>query len=199
MTCHGLRHTTKLLLQSDSLLRGPGDEISIPTPATNKGIKEKLEVKIRNKEYLLGELIVPRKYKKMVLAEDGKSLKEECFTVSGRKISLIEIRRRLMEKHEKLGIVRKTTDEEYDKMTESDLSLKLQKLNEYTEGEIDQQMRQRLMSIERTRHLSLWHDHSKVTNRGHKVFMVNALYDEALYYTDKEMEKKCRCQCSVPC
>ena len=37
-----------------------------------------------------------------------------------------------MEKHEKLGIFRKTTDEEYDKMTESDLSLKLQKLNEYT-------------------------------------------------------------------
>ena len=95
-----------------SLLRGCGGQLSVPVPATNKKVKGKLEVRIRNNEYLLGELVVPRKYKKVVLGTDG-TLKEECFTVSGRKIPLVDIRRRIMEKHEKLAIVRKTIDEKY--------------------------------------------------------------------------------------
>ena len=171
-----------------ALLRLPGKEITVPIPATNKDMKERLEIRIRNKEYMLGELVVPRTYKKMVLAEDGKSLKEECFTVSGRKIPLIDIRRRLMEKHEKLGIVRKTSDMDYEKMTAATLCQRLKELNEYKAGETEQEMRDQLIKTERTRHLSIWHDHSKVMNRGHMVFMVNALYDEALYYTDEEMK-----------
>lgn len=69
-----------------------------------------------------------------------------------------------MEKHKKLGIVRKTANEEYDKMATSDLSHKFQMLNGYIEVEPDQQMRQCLMSVERTKRLSIWHDHSKVMN-----------------------------------
>jgi len=46
----------------------------------------------QEKNYTIGELVVPKKYKKLVLNIDG-NLKEVQFTVSGRKIPLSEIRK----------------------------------------------------------------------------------------------------------
>ena len=69
-----------------------------------------------------------------------------------------------MEKHEKLGIVRKTANEEYDKMATSDLSHKFQMLYGYIEVEPCHPMMQFLMPVERPKRLSIWHDHSKVMN-----------------------------------
>lgn len=41
--------------------RGPGGEISLPTPETNVELKEKIKLKVQSGEYTIGELIVPRK------------------------------------------------------------------------------------------------------------------------------------------
>ena len=59
--------------------------------------------------------MVPKRYKKLILNSDG-TLKEVQFTVSGRKISLNEIRRRELERCEQLGVVRGHTDHEYENM-----------------------------------------------------------------------------------
>ena len=79
-----------------------GGEITTPVPRTNAALRETLRTKITNGEYRLGEIITPRRYRKLVLHPDG-TLKEEYFTVSGRKIPLLEIRKLLLEEHEKGG------------------------------------------------------------------------------------------------
>ena len=75
-------------------------------------------------------------------------------------------------------------------MTAHELKDRLTKLHEFIDGESEQEMRERLRKIERTRNLSIWHDHSKVMNTGHMVFMVNVLYDEAPSTT--RMKKCCK-------
>lgn len=58
---------------------------------------------IVNGKYRLVEIITPQCYKKLMLHPDD-TLKEEYFTVSGRKIPLLEIRKVLLEEHEKEGL-----------------------------------------------------------------------------------------------
>ena len=55
-------------------------------------------------EYLLGELIEPKTYEKLVLDKDG-TLKKEKFTLHARKIPMKDIRKRMFETHKKHGTV----------------------------------------------------------------------------------------------
>ena len=61
--------------------------------------------KVESGEYVLGEMIVPQTFKKVSLTKEGH-LKTETFTVSGRKIPPLEIRKRMLKEHESLGIMR---------------------------------------------------------------------------------------------
>lgn len=45
-------------------------EISVPLPRTNDQIRETLRSKIESGEYILGEMIVPQTYKKVVPDKD---------------------------------------------------------------------------------------------------------------------------------
>ena len=40
--------------------------------------------------------------------------------------------------------------------------------------------------LQRTRHLSTWHDGSSIANHGHLMIMVNVVDDPAIFYTDDE-------------
>lgn len=52
-----------------------------------------LKVKIQKGEYTIGELVVPRKYEKLIIDKNGNVVKTE-FTVEGRKQPLDEIRKK---------------------------------------------------------------------------------------------------------
>ena len=60
---------------------------------------------IQNGKYILGELIEPKKFKKIIIGKDGK-VQEMDYTVCGRKIPLNIIRQQIFEKHFKLGLIR---------------------------------------------------------------------------------------------
>ncbi|KAM7435879.1 hypothetical protein ABFA07_014264 [Porites harrisoni] len=62
-------------------------------PEKNEDIKKSLKDKLDVGEYVIGELVVPKRYRKYVLKSDG-TLQEVEFTVSARKIPLAEIRKR---------------------------------------------------------------------------------------------------------
>ena len=47
-----------------------------------------------------------------------------------------------------------------------------------------------LKGIERTRHLIIWADNSTLLNDGYLLMTVNVLYDEAVFYTNEEMEEQ---------
>ena len=73
-------------------------------------------MKIEEEEYLVGELVVPRTYKKIIVDKDGE-IKESNFTVSARKIPLKQIRERELSRVEKLGLVRTKSDSYYDNLS----------------------------------------------------------------------------------
>ena len=65
-------------------------------------------------------MIVPQTFKKVMLTKEGH-LTTETFTVFGRRISLLEIGKRILKEHESLGIMRIWKDDFYDSMTEDEL------------------------------------------------------------------------------
>ena len=101
-----------------------GGEITTPVPRTNAAIRETLQAKNMNGEYHLGEIITPRRHRKLMLHPDG-TLKEGYFTVRGRKIPLLEIRKMLLEEHEKEGLVRDHSDAHYNAMTSEEIKSRL--------------------------------------------------------------------------
>ena len=151
-----------------------------------------LQSKIESGEYVLGEMIVPQTYKKVVLAEDG-TIRTELFTVSGQKIPLSEIRERMLKEHEDLGLLRAQADEYNAAMNKEQVKNRLAQLGESINC-LDtanlNDMKECLKCIERTRHLMLWADNSTLLNHGYLLLTVNVVFDEALFYTDKEMEEQ---------
>ena len=49
-------------------------------------------------------------------------------------------------------------------------------------------MKTNLKKYKRTRHFQILHDGSTIANHGYTMFAVNALYDEAVFYTNAEYE-----------
>ncbi|XP_022803764.1 uncharacterized protein LOC111341076 [Stylophora pistillata] len=170
--------------------RTQGGEISVPLPRTNDQIRETLRCKSESGEYILGEMIVPETYKKVVLDKDV-TIKTELFTVSGRKIPLSDIRDKTLKQHEKLGLMHARTDEDYAAMTKEQVKKRIAQLNEHTSclntATLDD-LKNYLEHVERTRHLMVWADNSTLLNHGYLLLTVNAVFDKALYFTNKEME-----------
>ena len=77
-------------------------------PRSYKKLKKDMDENVKSGKYLLGELIEPKEYKKFILNTDGK-INEVTYTISGRKIPLVDIRRKLYNDHLKLGILRSDT------------------------------------------------------------------------------------------
>ncbi|XP_048588889.1 uncharacterized protein LOC125572428 [Nematostella vectensis] len=146
--------------------RGHGGEISIPCEPDKKTLKAQLLQKIHTKEYSIGERIVPRKYEKLILTKDLKIKKEDVYT-DGRKMPLANIRRTMLKKQEKF--LRGTTEEGIAELTAEQLRTRLLQINEYVDGMAVPDMREKLKSHERTRHLMVWLDNSTVANSGYLV------------------------------
>ena len=75
-----------------------------------------LQRKIEEEEYLIGEVIVPRTYKKITV-DATSQLQEKTISVSGRKIPLTKIRQRELERLDKMGLIRSHNEEFYDQLT----------------------------------------------------------------------------------
>lgn len=47
-----------------------------------------------------------------------------------------------------------------------------------------------LKSLQRTRHLALWHDHSTILGAGYILMTIHVLYDSAVFLTTDEYKRK---------
>ena len=166
-----------------------GGEITTPVRRTNAALRETKRAKIRAGEYRLGEIIAPKRYKKLMLQPDG-TLKTEYFTVNGRKIPLLEIRKALLEEHEKEGLVRDHSDAHYNCMSVDDIKSRLWELGELKIDGLRKELLKVLKLHECTRHVMVWSDHSSIMNHGHLLLTVKAIYDPAFYYTSEELHGK---------
>lgn len=48
-----------------------------------------------------------------------------------------------------------------------------------------------LASLQRSRTLAMWHDHSTVLQKGYILFAVWIIYDPAVFYSEQECKSKC--------
>ena len=98
-------------------------DVTVPVDESKEEVTERLREKIKNGEYTLGELIVPQKFIKTTLC--GNRIENEEVEISGRKIDITYIRKKLLQK-----FMRKRSNEVFDNMDRESIIENLQKLNE---------------------------------------------------------------------
>ena len=141
-----------------------------------KKIKQQVQERIKSGEICIGDEIVPITHSRYIVQEG--EIREETIEVTARKIPLYDIRRRLLERHEELGLIRQHPDEYYAALSSGEIKEMLIKLHEHVEPNMsDEELREKLKSVSRTRLLKVWHDHSEIAGHSHLLVLVAAVYD----------------------
>lgn len=159
----------------------PGQEISMPSMLTTAAIRESISSMIEDGALVLGEPCSPFTLEKTKVV-NGIVVRNTVIFY-GRKIPLSQIRRKLILKHEKY--MRLLTDIEIDAMTRDEL----QSLVGNSETNLIN-LQSKLKSLQRTRHLALWHDHSSILGAGYILMTVHVLYESAVFLTEDEYKTK---------
>ena len=165
----------------------PGN-ISFPIAKPIKHHISELKKQVESCKLLVGEKVVETKYTTYkVDATDTSKVLEASSYVFAHKIRLLDIRQKLLKKHEDLGLIRNKPDEYYDTLPTTELKLMLEALGENTEGMLDTELSMHLKTISRQRYLKVWHDHSSISGHGHLLVTVSCIYDPAFYYSPLEV------------
>ena len=146
--------------------------------------KEVLQQRVETGEILLGEEIVETYYTRFTVEKSTKSVRESTASVHARKISLMDIRKKLLDKHEKTGLLREKSDDVIDSLSEDEVKVQL---NMVHGGVEETDPRACLKKISRQRFLKVWHDHTSIAGHGHLLVLVSCVYDPAFYYTTEEL------------
>ena len=160
----------------------PGNEVSMPCLPTTNIIKEEINSLIETGQLRLGEPCAPYTLIKSSVVEGV--VERTNSIVYGRKIPLTEIRNKLNRKHEKF--MHLLGDDEIDVMTVSELRSHISRVEEVTPIASSDILKSRLKSLQRTRHLALWHDHSSILGAGYLLMTVHVLYDSAVFLNNNE-------------
>ena len=161
--------------------------ISLPSAPSSKSLKIELQNRISNGEYLIGDKIVPNTNTKLVYKHG--TLVEKKVDVYGRKIPMEDLLQRELERAEMAGILRATYNGKLYYMP-NNIEAISQKLEDYSIDHSNlspEEKSQKLLSIQTTRHIKQWSDHGVVASKGHYLHMIQILYDEAVFLTDKEL------------
>ena len=140
-------------------------------------IKELIEIGKLN----LGEPCSPYSVIKSSVV-DGQ-LQNITSDVFGRKISMLDIRKLLLSSHERF--MRLSTDQEIDALADEEMKVMLESIGEpYTDESYHT-----LKKLQRSRSLTLWHDHSNILGQGYLLMTIHVLYDPAVFFTDSEYKE----------
>ena len=127
-------------------------DISIPTEATNEKIKKRLKEKIKHGSHLIGNLIVPQSFERVIL-RDNKVIVDEVVA-HGRKIPITERRKKIFKDHN--PYMRLRSDKDFEKLTREELTDELHDLGKhesiFTEY-YTAMLKELRKKLERTRHL----------------------------------------------
>ena len=180
----------KLSIRKAKIKIGP--DASMPADATVTQMKNSIKTQVESGQLEIGTQVMPRTFTKLVLTDEG--LEESSFTICGRKVPLLNIRQKLLEREEKF--MKPPLDiyllscEEIQQMYIS-LTGKL----EITEHEA---MLSTIAELTNTRHLRFWHDASTVAGSGHFLVTVNTIYDPAIHQTSQQYKQRTGFEVDVP-
>ena len=102
--------------------------ISMPIDETNNKIKLRLAEENRNGWITLRELIVPEAFTKLTM--ENNKLEREDFEVSGRRMPLTFIRKKMLADHKKLMKLR--ADQEFQNMTREEIISAMDEINKFS-------------------------------------------------------------------
>ena len=166
--------------------RLPGGEISTPSLPTPGVITAEKKEMIASGKLSLGEPCSPHMVHKSIVTADGE-VKNEEVGIIGRKLSLLEIRKKLFQRHRKY--MRLMTDQEIQQLTTEDIHefLSLAHCPVSLSATLSD-LQHQLAVLQRTRTLAFWHDHSTVLQQGYILFAVKVVYDTGVFLTEKEWQ-----------
>ena len=107
---------------------------------------------------------------------------EQKIVVTDRNFPLTDLRKRLLESHEKY--MHLSTDEQINTLPADELRAIMTQMHEDT-SDTDKKLRERLQVLQRTRTLAIWHDHATLLGLG-VMITVHVVFDAAVFYTQSE-------------
>ena len=168
----------------------PGNEISMPTMPTVACIKEDIKEMLMSGKLTLGEPCAPFVLKKVSIV-DGQLVSTQC-EIHGRKIPLLEIRKRLLKKQEKF--MHLMSDDQIGSLSVLEVESKLRAYGIVVTQHDD--CHAILKKVQRSRTLVLWHDHSTILGSGYLVMTIHTLYDPSVYVSTVEYEEMTGRKCA---
>ncbi len=150
--------------------------------------KKQLSAKVESGEILTGREVVETTCSRYKVNKDDHSITETTTTFCARKIELLDIRKKMLSKHEKMGIIRNCSDEYFDSLSDVMVKSRLKELGEVVDPDMSvSDGLNHLKHISRQRFLKVWHDHSTIAGHSHLLVLVSGIYDPAFYLTTEEM------------
>ena len=148
-------------------------------------IKEEQKHLILSGELNIGEPCAPFQLTKSVITNDG-NVEFSNVQICGRKIPLHDIRVALLKKQEKY--MRLQTNKQIKSMSMADTVSVITSIYRKPPppDALLADLHDTLATIQRTRTLAMWHDHSTILQTGYILFAVWVAYDPALFYTQLE-------------
>ena len=176
-----------------------GGEISVPSNPSPAIVCNEWMDMIQSGLLSIGEPCSPYTVTKYV--SKGGLITKETFEVSGRKISMHELRQRLLNKQEEF--MRLHTDHDLAQMGSDELLAILRASNyplKEREGAFSRDDMQKIIANQqRQRSLAVWHDHAAILNNGLIMITVHVLYDKAVFLTNEEYYSKSGKRVNVQC
>lgn len=163
----------------------PGYGVSVPSnPPLNK-VEAEIASMVSSGRFSLGEECSPYTITKYKII-DGALIPNDII-IQARKVPLKQLRQKLLANH--LKYMRLTPKSGVEHMTREQITQKLSKIPNFNpESETLDELRQRLMSIERSRSLYMWHDHATILKMGFLMLTVHVVYDSAVFFSDEEYQ-----------
>ena len=109
-------------------------------PTVKHGRKKLLE-RINKGEIAIGKEVVPSSYQNFAVNSHTHNIQENTVHISARKVSLLDIRKKLLQKHESLGIIRDKRDEYFNNLSSEDMANLSQKLGTCVTADKIQQLK----------------------------------------------------------
>ena len=161
-----------------------GKEISVPCLPTPGAVIAEKQALIESGQLTIGEPCSPYTVIKSTVTEEG-DVQTTSVRMVGRKIPLLQLRKSLLEKHRRY--MRLKTNNELDILNKDEiLSLLSLAHHDVPSGCTIEELRSELATIQRTRNLAMWHDHSTILKTGYILFAVWVVYDPAVFLTEVE-------------
>ena len=165
--------------------------ISFPMKKPSSYHKKSISQLVETGQILMGKEVVEEVHTTFSVSKDPVPKVVEKLSKSySRQVRLFDIRKKMLALHEEQGLVRNSSDEYIDGLTDSEVRKRLEAIGEHHQESDGTELREKLKKVSRQRMLKVWHDHSTVSGHGLILVLVSGMYDPAFYHTPDEMKSK---------